>query len=391
MRIVMINRYAGAGAGAEKHVVGLCAALRSRGHEVRLLSTIEDSNVERDGAFVELLGTDFWRAAPPLRERAAVAGHAVWNRSAAGAMHALVDRFGPHVVHGHDLYPQLSPAPVVVAAGRGVPVVHTIHNYEVVSASPVDHSGGLVDRSESAPSVRALRTALYLIRRRLHIPRVSAWVAVSRYVADVVAEHGICAQVIPNFVPPSPRPPLAFDQRDGAVFLGRLTAEKGVRDVIELSRLLPDRRITVAGRGPLEEEVLAAARQSDNLTYAGQLADREVGELLARARVVVVPSRWQEPAGLVALEAMAQGTPVVAYSSGGLAEYVSDAGAGEVVAPSAGALATAVNAVDGDRNGWEDLSIRGRRAVATRHSPDGYAERLEHVYRSAAGSDASRR
>src|SRR5688572_3399428 len=123
MRVVMVNRYASVSAGAEKHVVALCVALRSRGHDVRLLSTIDESNVERHGAFVPMSGTDFWRGVPPLGETIRVAGRAIWNRSAGGAMRALIDRFRPDVVHAHDLYPQLSPAPVAAAWIRGVPVV----------------------------------------------------------------------------------------------------------------------------------------------------------------------------------------------------------------------------------------------------------------------------
>ncbi len=383
MRVVIVNRYASDGAGAEKHAVSLARCLRSRGHAVLTLSTIAASNVEREGAFVPLTGTDFWRGPPSPRQGIQVAAGAIWNRRAAAAMEALIARFRPQVVHAHDLYPQLSAAPVAVAARHGIPVVQTLHNYELISASATDHRGGPIDRSSSPASIRALRTVLHLSRRALHIPHVSLWIAVSRYVADVYARHGIGAEMLPNFVTaPVSSAPRPFERREGVAFIGRLTEEKGARDVVSLAGRLPAMPVTVVGRGPLEQEIQEAASRLPNLHYAGFVSAAEVAETLRTARVTLVPSRWQEPAGLVALEAMAEGTPVVAYASGGLAEYVRDAGGGRVVSPAIEALGAAVAALHEDRRAWQELSEQGRDAVLTGHSPQRYAARVESLYRS---------
>lgn len=354
------------------------------------LSTSSDRNVERNGAFVPLTGTDFWRGTPPPRQSFDVAVNALWNRRAAAAMRKLVERFHPDVVHLHDLYPQLSLAPAAVASELGVPVVQTLHNYELISASAVDHRGGLVDRSDAPASVRLLRSALYLARRAAHVPRVTLWIAVSRFVAGTYAEHGIEARVLPNFTAVgSPNPGPGFGERGGVLFMGRLTEEKGVRDVLALARRLPELPVTVAGWGPLENEVRTAAHRLENLEHAGLLESEALAERVARARVVVIPSRWQEPAGLVALEAMAQGTPVVAFASGGLSEYVEDAGAGSVVPPGEEALAAAVARIYRDSDTWGPMSRAGIAAVRGTHSPDRYIGRLERLYEEAAAtSDA---
>lgn len=387
MRVVLVNRYAGPGGGAERHALGLARALRSAGHEVRFLSTQAQDNVEREGAFVPLSGADFWRRSPPLRERAQVAANAVYNRRAAAATRALIERFQPDVVHLHDLYPQLSAAPAAVAARLGVPVVQTLHNYELVSASPTDHRGSALDRGSAPPATRALRTALHPLRRMLHVPSVSLWIAVSRYVAAAYARHGIHAEVLANFVSPSRHSEQApFDGREGIAFFGRLAEEKGVADVVELARRLPDVPVTIAGWGALEEHVQGAARELGNLEYAGLLDPDAIARLGRAARLVVIPSRWQEPAGLVALEAMAEGTPVVAYSNGGLAEYVRDAGGGLAVAAEVEQLVRASRRLYDDRGTWERLSATGRRAVDRGHSPERYVERLESLYAGLLGS-----
>ena len=64
-------------------------------------------------------------------------------------MERLVREFRPDVVHAHKLYPQLSVAPVVVAARHRVPVVQTLHDFELVSASLLDVRGGRLDRDET--------------------------------------------------------------------------------------------------------------------------------------------------------------------------------------------------------------------------------------------------
>ena len=387
--MIVVNRFATVAGGADKHAVELAGRLRARGHAVRFLSTSSGSNAEHDGEFVPLLGSDFWQGTPPLARSRAVAAGALWNRRAAAAMERLIADLAPDVVHLHDIYPQLSVAPAVVAAKRGVPIVQTLHNYELISANPTDDSGGWLDRSDAPASVRALRAALNVTRKLLHVPRVTLWVAVSRYVAEVYSRHGIEAEVLPNFIAEPPAAPSAgFEDRAGILFMGRLTEEKGALDTIGLARRLPGIAVTIVGRGPLERRIARAAHELPNLDFPGFLDEQALAARLGSARLVAVPSRWQEPAGLVALEAMAHGTPVVAYATGGLAEYVRDAAAGRVVEPREEALANASRELYEDRKAWEEAAANGRTAVAGRHSPDRYAELLEGLYRRA-GSRAS--
>jgi glycosyltransferase involved in cell wall biosynthesis len=384
VRVIVVNRFATVTGGADKHAVELAGHLRARGHSVRFLSTSSDRNAERDGEFVPLLGSDFWRGTPPLRRSAAVAAAALWNGRAATAMETLIARLEPDLVHLHDIYPQLSAAPAVVAARRGIPIVQTLHNYELISANPTDDRGGWLDRSDAPASVRGLRGVLNLTRKLLHVPRVTLWIAVSRYVAAAYARHGIEAEVLPNFIaePPAGRA-VGFEDRAGILFVGRLTEEKGALDMVGVARRLPGITVTILGRGPLEERIGRAANELPNLDFPGFLDEEALAARMGSARLVAVPSRWQEPAGLVALEAMGQGTPVVAYASGGLAEYVRDADAGRVVEAGEDSLADACRELYGDRGAWEALSAGGRAAVAGAHSPGRYVELLERLYERA--------
>ncbi len=322
----------------------------------------------------------------PLAAKGRVAAKAFWNRAAASAMRRLVETYRPDVVHLHKLYPQLSAAPVAVAARRGVPLVQTLHDYELISANWTDVRGGWVDRTETRFAYRSLNTGLFPFRRAVHTRSVDAFISVSRLVAQVHEAHGIRSEVIPNFVrahdPEAPPP--AFAGRSGIVYVGRLSEEKGVRDVLELARCLPDVRVSIAGSGPLLGEVRARAAELDNLSALGFTDREDVTALVAGARLAVVPSLWQEPGALAPLEAMSLGTPVIAYSNGGLAEYVADTGGGRVVHPDVGALVSTCSDLLDDEAGWNTLSEKALTGVAEQHSPEAYAERLESVYASVA-------
>jgi glycosyltransferase involved in cell wall biosynthesis len=393
MKVVIANKYAHLTGGADQHCLGLAQALERRGHEVQFLSTHDERNEVDDGVFISRTVTHGSRESLSPQAQATVFGKALWNREAASAMRRLLDEFRPDVVHTHKLYPQLSVAPVVVAARAGIPVVQTLHDFEMISASPIDARGGRWDPDETRARFKLLNGTLRPVHRRVHAPRVSAFVSVSRFVARVHAAHGIDATVLPNFVPYDQDEflqPLSFDERAGAVFLGRLQPEKGALDVVELARRAPELPVTIIGSGDLEPRIRADAEALPNLHVAGFVPDPAVRALLRKARVVVIPSRCQDAGPLVPLEAMANATPVVAYAMGGLGEYVSDANGGRVVPVDVAALTTAVSELNDDRAIWEKASRGGFEAVVGNHTPAAYAERLEGVYAEAAARAAAR-
>jgi glycosyltransferase involved in cell wall biosynthesis len=170
-------------------------------------------------------------------------------------------------------------------------------------------------------------------------------------------------------------------------YLGRLSKEKGIDDVLEAARILPKVEFTIAGNGPLAAKVIEAQRKLPNVNYTGFLDAREARELVGRSLACVMPSTWEEPGPLSCLEAMSSGTPVVCYPNGGMAEYVLNSGAGVVCRRSeAPLLARAIADACFDQEIWEKYSNGAVAGIAERHSRDGYLVALEAVYRSAIGS-----
>jgi glycosyltransferase involved in cell wall biosynthesis len=391
LRILFANDHARLTGGADVHCFELDRLLTARGHEVRLLSTLHPENLEATGAFVPQIVDRRSRDALPPKAAARVSALACWNRTVAAATEQILSEFQPDILHAHKLYPQLSVAPIVTAAKRSVPILQTAHDYEFVSASAVDDSGRRVDRDEDRASYRLLNSLLFAIKRTVHVPRVSAWITVSEDLAEVYRRKGRIESVaLPNFVAPGARP-LPREARTGVLFVGRLAREKGLDHVLELARRRPGLAVTVIGDGPLAEAVDKATKHLPNLTFSGPLGPDAVDHRVRSALAVVMPAAWREPAGLVALEAMRAGTPVVAYDRGGLAEYVRNAGSGIVTEPDIGALEKAVGALLDDPGLWRRLSASGAEAASATHAPDTYIARLESIYDTATSSAATRR
>jgi glycosyltransferase involved in cell wall biosynthesis len=386
VKVVFVNKYASVTGGADRHAIELAGLLSARGHEVRFLAFRPPDDFPFEGEYIDARVTHDTRETIGRVEAIKAATSIMWNREAAAAMRRLIEGERPDLVHIHKIYPQLSVAPAVTAARRSIPIVQDAADYEFISASAEDSSGGRVDRSSSRLAYRAVNTASFALRRRFHVPRVGSWIVASSFMQRTYARHGIDADVLPYFLPnPDDHRHAGFRERRGIAFLGRLVRVKGVSDVIEVARRHPGLTVTIAGAGEQEEYVRREIARVPNLRFEGYLDSPGVNRLLAQSRVALMPSRWQEPAGLAALEAMARGTPVVAYSCGGLADYIASNGGGILVREGdMTALADAAAWLHEDEARWTKLSTEGQAGVRSNHDPNRYAQRLEQIYATAA-------
>jgi len=108
------------------------------------------------------------------------------------------------------------------------------------------------------------------------------------------------------------------------LFVGRLVEAKGVRDAVAAWRRSGvDLPLVLAGTGPLRAELTAQASQGEGpeIEVLGWVERDRLPGLYRRARALLLPSRWQEPFGIVGLEALSFGVPVVAWESGGVPEW----------------------------------------------------------------------
>jgi glycosyltransferase involved in cell wall biosynthesis len=167
--------------------------------------------------------------------------------------------------------------------------------------------------------------------------RIDAYIALSDFAGDQFVESGFPADKIhikPNFVEPDPDG--GPHSGDYALFVGRLSPEKGLSTLIEAwSRLPLPVPLVIAGDGPIRNdlEAVVADKGLPQVNFAGPLGRDKVYELMKKAAFLIVPSIWYEPFGLVIAEAFACGTPVLGSSIGAIPAMVEDRVTGLHFAP----------------------------------------------------------
>jgi glycosyltransferase involved in cell wall biosynthesis len=355
------NRYRSFG-GEERHVDLLEEGLQQAGVETR---RFERASVEAGDTIVRRLSIGLGMTYRP---------------SSARAIRGVLRTWKPDVVHVHNLLPLLTPSILRESKRHGAVVVLTTHNYRLfcpagglvrqgeVHDDCVEGSSlacGLRNARDSWAESIAYGLAIELQRRLRLVERwVDAYVTPSAFLGRLLVQAGFPAERVRLIRYGVRVPSWSRTIPEFALYAGRLTDEKGVRTLVQASRLAPEVPLVIAGDGPLASEVHAAANGA--IRYAGFLPADALGQFRAKAAFAVVPSEYPDVLPFAALEALAEGTPVITSDRGGLPEIARD-GAGVVVpAGDAEALASAMrqlwrrsqNEPDFGRSAWESANRR---------------------------------
>jgi glycosyltransferase involved in cell wall biosynthesis len=389
LRVLQVhNRYRSSSPSGENQVVDSEAAgLRLHGHTVegfeRLSDEIEDWGAPR---------------------RMLLAGRAVWSLETHTKLLSTLRESRPDVVHVHNTFPLLSPSVLSACYRERLPVVATLHNYRLVCPTgELFRDGAVCHDCIGRLPVPAVRHGCYkgsslatlplaasaVVNRRAWRERVSAYVCISEFQRDRLIPFGLPSNrvfVKTNLVK-SATPEPSSNRRAAVVFVGRLAETKGILvlmkawDIYSASSAGEGLRLVIAGAGPLEEAVAAWARGRSDVDFLGMLSNKECEVLLKGARAAVIPSEWEEPFGLVALEAMGAGLPVIASDHGAFPELIVDQEEGRLFAPGdAAALAMVFDDVETAPERYERYGRNARRAYETRFSPDLNVTKLLSIY-----------
>ncbi|HZT53830.1 MAG TPA: glycosyltransferase family 4 protein [Gaiellaceae bacterium] len=360
--------------GPASHAPDVAAFLRSRGHEVAVVTTASAPPAPQPYS-VHWISRRLPKGAIHLRTAGEVARRAraadvvyttgMFGRSAAGATAAR----RPYVV-------KLTADPAFERARRRRMVEGNVDQFQ--------HLGGTL-------AIRLLRVARDAeLRRAAHVFTPSAYLRELAVSWGVAAEH---VSVLPNPPPPLPElPDREALRRSFAMvgptlaFAGRLTAQKSLGVALEAVAANPDVSLLIAGdgdeRGPLERRV-AELSLRDRVRFLGPQPREQVVALFRAADASILSSSWENFPHTV-VEALAVGTPVIATTIGGVAEVVRDGENGLLVAAGdARALAGAIRRYFGDERLRERLRAAAAPSVAE-YAPERVLGRLEEVLERAA-------
>lgn len=340
LRIGLVHSFYASGqpSGENEAVRDQARALAEAGHEVRMIAVLTDELARSRSYRLQAAATvATGRGRTPL---------------------ARLREFAPDIVHVHNLFPNFARGWVRRWDG---PMVATLHNYRPLCAGAALHRAGATctecldgdrwaglrhgcyrqSRAATAPLAWANRGGAPAdpVLQRADRLAVLSELSLRMYLRAGVPGHRMT--LIPNFVTvPAARHALAPEGGEGWVFVGRLTVEKGIVEL--LRRWPPTEPLDVVGDGELLDAARAAAPAS--VRFLGHMERTEVRRRLPAWRGLVFPSRCLEGAPLVHMEALAAGLPVLAFDGSSVAESVRARGTGTVVSwdePLAPALSTA--------------------------------------------------
>ncbi len=235
----------------------------------------------------------------------------------------LLDRLQPDLVHVHNV---VNPAVLTWAATVDAVVTIQDHRFFCPGRGKWTADGRVCGDALGRETCAGcfddrgyFEAILELTAQRLAAVRSLRLTVLSSYMQRELIQVGVPAARV-AVVPPVAHGLDVGAPADGppcVLFAGRVVEAKGVREAVDAWRRsgssLP---LVVAGTGPLRQEI-----EAEGVEVLGWLDRRRLSAAYRRAAVLVMPSRWQEPFGIVGLEALTLGTPVAAWDSGGVREW----------------------------------------------------------------------
>jgi glycosyltransferase involved in cell wall biosynthesis len=326
----------------------------------------------------------------------------IWNSDSKNDFAERIDEIKPDIVHVHNTFMMISPSIYSACRERNIPVVQTLHNYRLLcpgatffrDGKPCHDCESTLAHSVLHGCYRDSRTATASVAAMVAWHRaagtysrlIDKYIALTEFSRSNFLRAGFDPAkmvVKPNFVDPDP------GERSGvgayALYVGRLSSEKGLRTVIEAwQKLKQPIPLRIAGTGPMVEELnTAIAMIGTHIEYLGQIPSSAVMATMRDARFLVFPSELYENFPLTLCEAFACGVPVIASNRGAMKEIVADGVTGTLF--EAGNSDDLAAKVEHAWDSAEEMCAIGRRArqeFERKYTAERNYQRLMDVYES---------
>ncbi len=375
MRILSVHNFYQRPGGEDQVFANEVGLLEAGGHQV---SCYEERN-ERisSGLFTALTAT--------------------WNQGSYHRLRGVAQEQSPEVTHFHNTFPLISPSAYYAMRRQRVPVVQTLHNFRLLCPGGLLMRDGkpceeCIEQKSLRPAIahrcyRDSRAATAAVCGMIATHRVAGtwdravdvYIALSEFARAKFIEGGLPADrvvVKRNFIATDPGVGAGGSY---ALFVGRLSEEKGVRTLAEAWLQRTGIPLMVAGDGPLN-----TIAWPHGVKWLGQQTREQVVELMKNAAALIFPSVWYECAPMTILEAFACGLPVIASDIGSIPELVIDHHNGLLFrAGDAEDLARKVRwAVDNPER-LREMRVAARREYETKYTAEINYKRLIEIYEMA--------
>lgn len=351
MKILLINKFYYLKGGAEKYLFALEKLLLAKGYEVRILACRSPKNLfSADQDF--FIGLDDLDALPWYKKITEVV-KIFYRPETIKKLNLMLKNWQPDLVHLNNINYQISTNIIDYFAKKKIPLVITLHDYQLLSPnytlynprldSPASPKRGerqarqarhdcaqaaldkkfyqcLLHRCYQNSFLKTLLAVLesYYNHGRKVYQKINAFIAPSIYLAEKFGQAGFNKKKIhylPNFLEVTSNSSTT-SKSDFYLYAGRLTEEKGLKELVEFFVANPKYHLCLAGAGDF------ALPKAKNIDYLGQLTPLEINTVLHQAKALIFPSKWPENCPYIILEALAAGRPIIAKDVGGVKELV---------------------------------------------------------------------
>ena len=377
--------------GGEDQVVANESALLRRHGDTVILHTVSNDGIK-----------GFWR-------KMATAWQVPYSRSARQEILEVIEAERPDIVHVHNIFPLLTPSVYDACREAGVPVVQTLHNYrnicpgsllmregkvceKCIQGSPYQAVLHKCYRDSGLGSLAVARMVDVHRRRGTWETKVDRFIAPTGFSKSKFVEAGFPAEKIrikPNFVQAGKPEARNGDERRGALFVGRLSLEKGVDTLMRAWKDL-EVQLKIVGNGPLLDRVREKSHYA--VSVLGRREPGQVIQEMARSEFLVMPSECYEGFPVTLAEAFSEGLPVIASRLGAMAEIVEDGVTGLHFAPcDAEDFARKVRWASEHPENMHRMGRNARKVYEEKYTPEINYRQLIAIYQEAVMENGRRR
>lgn len=395
MRILLVNKFHYLRGGSEKYYFELAQLLKSKGHTVGFFSMKHEENITTGDAeyFVEEIDLNTGSKLKAL--------DVIYSQENKRLMAKALEEFKPDIVHINNFQRQLSASIIDAIKEKNIPIVMTAHDLNpICPASIMLYNGEVCDDcitkgyaqciKKKCVKGSTLKSTLGVMEKKYYdihkvFRKIDCIISPSEFnknqlvngklkYNEIVALH--------NFVNESERNEYVLG--DYAFYLGRLSKEKGILNLIEAIGDIPNAKLLIAGDGPERERIeayISEHKLDGRITLLGYQNQDSIHKYITNSRFVVIPSICNENCPYSVLEAMEIGKPIVASRIGGIPELIADGENGYLYkADDINELKEKLTLLLDNDDKVNRFAQKSRELYESYYSPDSYYNELIKIY-----------
>jgi glycosyltransferase involved in cell wall biosynthesis len=268
----------------------------------------------------------------------------VWNKKTYNDLCRIIQKEKPDIVHFQNTFPLISPSAYYAAKAEGIPIIQSLRNYRLFCpAATFSRNGQICEKCSkksffwsiihgcyhnSRIKTGALTTMLVIHHfMKTWQKKVDVYIANTKFSKKKFIQGGLSAKKIfikPNFVDSDPE--IQKNKGNYALFIGRLSPEKGIFTMLRAWKSLKNIPLKIIGTGPIKRDVEKFIQQNKlkNIELVGYCPKEKVFSYIKKSRFLIFPSEWYETFGRTIIEAFACSIPIIISRLGAMKEIVKD-------------------------------------------------------------------